>query len=457
MMEIKLRLPKPHSEEQEKIVKAFVTPHLKELWVSCGTKFGKTISAAEAFALKMPIKKQGVFRWVAPTYSQAFIGLRYVERMLPPPPYTKPGQYILRMPGIGSRLEFRSGEKPENLEGEGVHGYVLDEAAKLREEVYSSAKTTTTQTGGPIIAVSTPRGKNFFYKKCMDAKDEMEYCIRNNLPITKMFLTAPTSANPYVSKEAIEESRRNMPFRLFRQYYLAEFMDDANVFTGFTKQLFGEELTFDEERHFWVEKDCKKSTVVIGADWAKTNDWTVFIAIDIATRKVIGFERFHKRTYTEAIRQLVRFSHNFGTTEMVYHDKTGVGMAIDDQMAYTDLAYQGIIFSNQSKSEMVNRLITTIEQGRITIPRWNILIRELDNFEVSTTKMGAMCYAAPGGQHDDAVCALLLAHAALLQYGEADMEVKFLEDLTSKKNQDKDPTDSLESYYQSLKDDDDDD
>lgn len=380
------------------------------------------------------IKSKGAkWRWVAPIYQQAKIGFDHCHRILPRPPESvvKQGDLSIVLPSIESSIDFYHAQNPESLEGFGIAGYVFDEAAKMREDAFYSAKTTVTVTRGKMMIISTPLGKNWFYKGCMTAREEMLWARKNNTIPKNIFITARTEDNPYVSKESIDEARKTMPARLFAQYYMAEFIDDGSVFTGFRDCYITEEISIYNERQFWVAKDSKESTVVIGADWAKTVDWTVFFAIDIETKKVVGFHRFNKITFTEAIRELVRFSRSFKDTLVCYHDKTGVGGAIDDQLAYTDIPFKGITFSNALKNELVSRLMTSIEQKLIGLPYWDVLDKELDAYEVKTTPSGALTYSAPGGQHDDCVSALLLANLAMLEYGDRDSEIKFLEDLKS--------------------------
>jgi hypothetical protein len=426
-----IRLPKPHGAKQEAVMSAFFTKGLKEIWVPCGTKFGKSFAAAAAISAKAATSNDNLFRWVAPIYSQTKIGFRYCQKILPGAPHVKANlsEPSLTLAHLGTRIEFKSGKFPEDLEGEACNGYVLDECSKLDEQVYHSARTTTTVTGGSILAVSTPKGKNWFYSKCMEAKEEMEWAIKNGRIPTKLFLTAPSIDNPAVSAETVEEAKRNLPERLFRQYYLAEFVDDGSVFVGFNDCLYGEAIVTQENRQNWVTQDSITKTVVIGVDWAKSKDYTVFVAVDIESNKVIGFSRFHQTPYTEAIRMLVAFSKQFGSVQMVLHDKTGVGMAIDDQLQYTSLPSEGINFSNASKSEMVTKLITSLEQRQLLLPRWQELKSELESFEVSTSATGLMTYGAAPGKHDDIVCALMLANSGLLRYAYRNFEVRILEEM----------------------------
>jgi hypothetical protein len=160
-MLITLETPTPHSWEQKVLMEAFHTPGLIELWVSCGTKFGKTIAGEAGLVSKAAISEQQIFRHVAPIYSQTKIGMRYAEKMLPGKPYTainRSGLPTISFPHTGTVIEYWHGQSPEDLEGEGTSATLIDEAAKHKRQVYDSTKTTTTVTKGLIAGVSTPRG-----------------------------------------------------------------------------------------------------------------------------------------------------------------------------------------------------------------------------------------------------------------------------------------------------------
>ena len=466
MSRTKILIPSGHSAKQRLIMNALSMPYLSELFVSCGTKFGKSFGAAGGFVTKSLITPNEMGRWVAPIYSQAKIGFKYCKKFLPPEPHTKidNSDLTIELLKIKTELEFKSGKFPEDLEGERVGvGYILDEAAKMKQEVYSSARTTVTQTRAPIVAISTPRGKNWFYTKCMEAKEEMEFCLRNHREPTRLFITARTIDNPFISPEAVLDAKRSLPDRLFRQYYLAEFIDDGAVFAGYRDIIKGPELIFDGASQYWIDPDYQGGTVVVGADWAKIKDYTVFTAIDVVTRKLVGFWRFHKTKYTEAIRKLVLFCSKFADVLVVRHDKTGLGNVIDDQLAYTNLPFEGITFTNPIKAEMVGQLITAIEQQMILFPNWSHLIDELESYEVHTNLIGTMSYGAVSGKHDDIVSSLLLSHTALLQYSDSGFEVKFLEDLNKPQKKTGDgktlaveSISPIERFYQSFNEDNDD-
>lgn len=441
-----LQLPAPHSWEQKVMMNAFLTPGLVELWCACGTKFGKSLGASGGLVGAAWVKKSVQFRWVAPIYSQAKIGLKYHKFLLPTPSYeVNKSEPTLTFKHNNTVIEYKSGKHPEDLEGEGITGgYGLDEAAKMQRQVYDSAKTTVTVTRAPIVGFSTPKGKGWFYDKCMEAKAEMEWARAKGIPPTKIFLTAPSSANPAVTKEAIEEARRALPDRLFRQYYLAEFLDDGSVFLNFRNCIEGPVLDFNAAIHLWIDKENKDQPVVIGADWAKKDDYCVFIALTLNTikPKMVGYCRFNGVSYIEAVKHLDRFAKNFKQVSILRHDKTGVGEAIEDILATTHLPYEGVTFTNSSKTSMVNSLMLTFERGDITLANIPDLIYELDIYEVVTNSLGTMRYAAALGHHDDIVSALMLANSAV-QEMRGGFEIRYLEDLPKTKL-------TIDRYYDEL-------
>jgi hypothetical protein len=112
----------------------------------------------------------------------------------------------------------------------------------------------------------------------------------------------------------------------------------------------------------------------------------------------------------------------------------------------------GITFTNKSKSDMVNRLISRFELRDLGIPNWPILLSELDSFEGTTNAIGTITYNGAPGKHDDTVCALMLANAALIR-SEGSLEVTLAGDAPKKRPED---LGALEAFYDDLADDDDD-
>lgn len=407
-------------------MQAFFIPGLIEMWVACGTKFGKTLSGSIAMCSAVPLNPQTLFRWVAPINEQSKIGFKYCKRMLPnDESLVKSNEAMLSIKfiPIDSTIQFFHGQYPETLEGEAVSGTILDEAAKMKEQVYASSKTTTTVTRGPIVGISTPRGKNnWFYRKCMEAKEEMMRAKHEGRMPTKIFIHAPSTANPTVSLEIIEDARRSLPDRLFRQYYLADFVADGSIFTNLHENYTTDYIEVNDQFQ-WFDDRPENRTVVIGADWARSGDYTVFIATDIKDRKVVGIWRMQKIPYPVQVDRLKAFSKRFKDVETVWHDKTGVGVALDDMLHRIELPFHGLTFSNASKNDLMAKAMVGFESKLYGIPHIDKLASELSDIEVGTTSLGLPTYAAPSGSHDDLVMALVLSHAAMLQHVERDFSI----------------------------------
>lgn len=447
MTKIIANIFEPHCEIQNIIMNHLANRDsgTRFLWVACGTKFGKTLGAAGGYAYAFPRYPGTTWRWVAPIYKQAKIAWKYLDNILPTGyKYDKKTSlivknktdFIMSIPSLKIESQFWHGQSPEDLEGEAIWGQVNDECAKLKKQVFDSSMTTWTMTQAQVLNISTPRGRNWFYSGCMRAKEEMEAAARENRVPREMFLTAPTADNPFVPRASIEEAKRLLPDRLYRQYYLAEFLEDGSTFPNpiIDSENWRTEYEQDGPIEWWIHPDSKEMTIVAGVDWAKKSDYTVLICIDHTKKpfKIVGFLRFHQKRYTDQVIDIVRFLRKFKYCEMIFHDKTGVGEAIDDILSKVPgLVYHGVVFTNASKALMVNNLITGMEQKNIHFPWWKALIHEFDVYEVETNDLGRMMYSAPDGDHDDIVSSCFLAYAAAEEYGSRDFEVKILEDLPS--------------------------
>lgn len=376
------------------------------------------------------------WRWIAPIYDQAKVGMDYFRKMLPPAPHSefKDGDMRILLPRIDTEIQFWHCKNPVSLEGPGIHGNVFDEAAKCPHAAVISAQTTVTFTRGPQMYVSTPYGKGWFYRECMEARDHMQWALKHGKQPERIFIQARTIDNPYIDPAAVLEAKRSFPDRLFRQYWLAEFVDEGSVFVGFKDVIQGPEIEATGAVQHWLDPDVHNYAVFIGVDWAKKEDYTVFTALSMVNGRprMVGFMRFHGLGYVEALKELYKFCKKFKNVIIIKHDRTGVGEAIDDMMAQLGVPFEGVVFTNASKCAMVNQLIVTVETGAIVLANWPEMVRELESYTVETNDLGTARYSAPNGLHDDIVSSLMLANVAAQEYA-GEFKLHFLEDLPKEK------------------------
>jgi len=92
---------------------------------------------------------------------------------------------------------------------------VIDEAARVEDELYKALRPMLAVGDGDLWMLSTPRGKSgFFYENWENGGEEWE---RAAVKATEC---------PRISAQFLEEERRQLGEAWFRQEYLCEFVDD---------------------------------------------------------------------------------------------------------------------------------------------------------------------------------------------------------------------------------------
>ncbi len=238
--------------------------------LACGRRWGKTLLTA-LVALSVLMQPRRRVWIVAPDYSlcekvfRELYNILVVQLKLIKP--NKPGggrarnqkgEYYLETPW-GSVLEAKSLENPDSLAGEALDLVIIDEAA-LDPQIYDvwvqMLKPTLMDKSGSAIFISTPRGRNGFYKMfLMGQKGKrqreglLDIVMDENLGIdddmTDWSSFRQTSydnpllaSNPEESKREIDKSYReavqNGKVIQFKQEYMADFEAVSDMcFPGF--------------------------------------------------------------------------------------------------------------------------------------------------------------------------------------------------------------------------------
>lgn len=124
----------------------------------------------------------------------------------------------------GGRMDFWSTENEHAGRSRKYHGIAVDEVGLCKsnmQDVWNQAiRPTLLDYNGFAIMCGTPLGVNendFFYQICND----------KSLGFTEIHL--PTHTNPHLSPEALEALERDNHPLVFRQEYLAEFVDWGGI------------------------------------------------------------------------------------------------------------------------------------------------------------------------------------------------------------------------------------
>ena len=374
--------------------------------VACGRRFGKTAMGIALTATGFPACPKGIAQgfdvgWMAPNYKLLDEAWRTAKRAygeLGMIVRTDAQQHRMEL-STGGALDFWTLEDTDAGRGRKYGQVIIDEAAMARhlETAWNAAiRPTLSDHQGGAWFLSTPKGRNFFYTLSLQAHSK---------PAEWAHHHAPTSANPFIKAEEIEAARQSLPERIFAQEYLAQFLEDGGgVFRRVTAAV-------DTSLHADAgqARDAQDGRAyVIGVDWGRHQDFTVFTVLDARERAAVAVDRFTQIEYHVQLARLKALRQRFPTAAVVA-ETNNMGGPLIEQLRRDGINVTSFQTTNLSKAQIIEALAVAFEQGAIRIPPVQWLIDELMAFDQERTPSGLMRYSAPSGGHDDGVMSLAIA------------------------------------------------
>lgn len=290
-------------------------------------------------------------------------------------------------------IQCKSTSEANSLLGERVDLEIVDEAPLVAENVYyQNIKPSISSLGGIVYYIGTPRGRGWFKEKYFVLKE------------AGAAFNFPSSAGKHYTETTLAELQKTTPDILYRQEYLAEFIDDAGtVFRNISSILENCESDAITGHHY-----------IMGVDLAESEDWTVISVFDTNTKKEVHLDRFQKRDYPLQKKQIIAKAFRYNNARIIM-DVTGVGRPIYEDLMNEGVFVEDFTFTGKSKEEMIGRLIVAVEEKQIRLLPIAVATDEMEAFEFKyrDEKTGLplknIQYGAPQGYHDDVVCARGLA------------------------------------------------
>jgi hypothetical protein len=332
--------------------------------------------------------------WVAPTYPVGQIIWRVLRELYRPltVEVSKTDQY-LRLQG-GGQIWVKSAHDPDLLRGEGLGLVIVDEAAFVPAEVWREAlRPALADRRGKALLVSTPHGRNWFWEAFLSGQD----------PLVADWESwrFPTGDNPYIALEEIEAARAHLPERIFRQEYLAEFLEDAGgVFRGVRAAATAPGDARPIEGHRYV----------MGCDWGRALDFSCFVVIDASERAMVAMDRFNRVEWALQRGRLTALARRW-RVETILAESNAMGEPNVEALRREGLPVRGFMMTATSKPPLIDSLTLAIESGELALLPDPVLIGELEAYTYEM-RSGKPRYSAPAGLHDDTVIALALAWQA---------------------------------------------
>jgi len=361
--------------------------------LSAGRRWGKTrLGVNECLDAA---SKGGRAWWVSPSYKTSEVGwrpLRQLARRIPGAE-VKLVDRSVALPG-GGFVAVRSADNPDSLRGEGLDFVVMDECAFMQREAWTEAiRPALSDRLGRALFISTPKGRNWFweiYQRGLQGDEGWQ---------SWQF---PTAANPFIQASEIEAARRDLPEIIFRQEYLAEFVDDQG---GVFRRV--QEAAVLDPR----EPEAGRQYIA-GVDVASSVDYTVVSVLDVESKEMVYLDRFNRVDYPVLIDRLAGVYRRYNLTSMTV-EANSIGRPVIDELVKRGLAIVAFTTTSATKQAVIQALQAAFENGVIRVLNNPILTGELLSFESKRAPSGSFTYSAPDGMHDDCVMSLAIAWHAI--------------------------------------------
>jgi len=347
--------------------------------------------------------------WGAPTFDQVRIGWQETRHGVGTAAKFTVQRMMAEFPS-GGAIIYRSLDNPDNARGHTADGVVIDEVGDVKDAAwYEVLRPMLIDTDGWLWAIGTPKGKNWFWREHVNAKDRDDsqtwqvptlgvgfqdgQIVRRKHPLE----------NPNIAFNEIEQLWYTTPQRIFEQEILAEFTDEGGgVFRRISEAATAQERDEAEPDHSYV----------FGVDWGKHLDFTVVSVLDMTEKRQVKLDRYNKIDYLTQVGRLEALYRRFHPRQIIA-ERNSMGEPLIEQLRRMGLPVQPFTTTNASKQEAIDALSLAFERSELAILPDSTQISELQAFEATRLPSGMLRYSAPDGMHDDTVIALALAWQAV--------------------------------------------
>jgi len=385
-MQTSVTLYQPH-QNQNRIHYSINNDPYKYYVLNIGRQFGKTMLAMNQTYYWAFNQNNIQCAWVSPIYKQckkvfdemvkAFEGTGLIQ--------SNATDLIIKTKN-GSTIQFFSAERYDNIRGFTFDYLVCDEFAFMSEQAWTEVlRATVLVKGKKVLLISTPKGKNHFYNL---------FNLDGLNPQYKSFKM--TSYDGLALADEIDGARFTLPENVFKQEYLAEFVDNGS---GVFKQLPINDTPKDTGRYY------------AGIDLGRADDYTVLTIIN-DLGQMVHCERWRHNTWQSIVNELVKKLKAFKCK--TYVEVNSIGDAIFEQIRnqYSDV--EPFTTTSKSKQDAIESLQVAIQNKEFTSLNIDWLLKEFDMFTYEYShKSRSIKYTAPLGFHDDGVMSCAFAYKAL--------------------------------------------
>ena len=383
----------PHQKQKE-IIQSVIHSEAKFHVANIGRQFGKSLMGQNLLLYWAINGGPCKILWVSPVYAQTSKVQKELYNAIQGSGIVKTCNMSSNEMQLknGTEIIFRSAERYDNIRG-GTYDYaIIDEAAFMRDEAWKEAiRPTLLVRGKKVLFISTPKGRNWFYElfQLGLSEDHPNY----------MSYTGSSYDTPYIAKEEIEDAKRTLPEAVFRQEYMAEFIEG------------GGEVFSDLDRNTFQKWDQGQGPYYAGCDIARASDYTVMTVQD-RTGRVVEVYRKNGTSWSQMVDEMIGIAKKWNASVLV--EENGVGSPIFELLKSKWPNTHPWITSSKSKQEIIEGLILDFNEGVVKIPSkelFPVLYHELQVFTYDyNPKTRSIRYGHPDGMNDDSVISLAISN-----------------------------------------------
>jgi len=297
----------------------------------------------------------------------------------------------------GSFIKFRSADSGDNLRGATLDFIYIDEAAYMKLDFINEVLLPmVTRTDGRVVMSSTFNGPNWYFDKFKQGQQKSNWSEIKSIKRTYLDLDDRNV------ERTVAGVRKSMTKAQFDQEFLCKPVS-ANALFSNIEEAVVPQLNTPYER------------VYIGMDIGVAQDYTVMTAIN-ERNEVVDIHRFN---YKEEGMDYEEFKERIKAFYLKHDDKLSAAYfevnnndLLFDDLTDDDRLYKMIPFitSSKTKPEIVRNLIKLFEDGNISIPDNENLVKELYDFKSKRNPItGNLQFSNTDGKHDDMVMSLAIA------------------------------------------------
>ncbi len=389
----------PHPKQRE-LIDLCLDDSTKYIVASVGRQWGKSFLGMNVL-LKWALEDNGSScMWLAPIYSQSKKVFTELSNVLGGTKLTTSiNKSELTIKFInGSVIYFRSAEREDGLRGNTLDYLIVDEAAYIKDNVWSQVlRATVLVKGKKVLFLSTPKGRNWFYDIAMMGMSN-EY---------EKYATYRGSSfdSPFISEEELLEAKLSLPENIYKQEILADFIDDGGeVFSSLKTNCVLEKYPNKEpgERYY------------AGLDIGRANDYSVLTILNMRG-EVVRIFRERQMSWNVIVSEVVKNLREFNARCLI--EINGIGDPIYEQIRKQYSNVESFTTTNDSKQNIIEDLILGLNEEKLKLPTQTLnpeLWQEMSVFTYEySPKTRKVKYGSPNGFHDDMVMSLALANECL--------------------------------------------